>query len=364
MSRYGEKFDKALAVMLKKHLKRRTVFIVILSIFTAYFLMMGSILGMQQGENSVIGYIFIVVFAVLVSLLLLVIFLHYPQMKAYRNVVKRTCEIAYHLDGKETSESLKKEFKAKLKAKDKDWILQTTDGYYDRCEELKAKYAKTPNEAENEKNGQSGFDGWLIQEIGWKLLGILVTVVTLGLGFPLAYCWKVRWEYEHTLYDGKRLSFDGRASQLIGNWILWLLLSLVTCGIYIIFIPKQLMNWKLLHLHLAGEQPYLGGIFKGNPFVYDLVLIFAPVFTVLTLFLLKPFIMAWKNKYIKNRLIIDGRRMEFDGHGFQLWGRYLLWILLTCVTLGIYGFFVHIRLKKWVAKHTHIRPGYAQIPVI
>ncbi len=77
-----------------------------------------------------------------------------------------------------------------------------------------------PNESENERSGKGGFDGWLLQEIGWFLLGLLVTIVTIGICFPVAYCWMLKWNYKHTLYDGKSLSFDGEARQLIGRFLL------------------------------------------------------------------------------------------------------------------------------------------------
>ncbi|WP_314011819.1 hypothetical protein [Mogibacterium diversum] len=36
------------------------------------------------------------------------------------------------------------------------------------------------------------------------------------------------WEIKHTVIEGRRLEFDGTAVQLFGNWIKWLLLTIVT----------------------------------------------------------------------------------------------------------------------------------------
>lgn len=167
------------------------------------------------------------------------------QLNTFKKVVNRTCDIACYTENKSVGQSLKKEFKNKLKEKDKDWIIATTNTYYEKCEQLKNKYALNSNEADNERSGKGGFDGWLLQEIGWFLLGALLTIITLGICFPVAYCWILKWNYKHTLYDGKRLSFDGKASQLIGKWICWLLLCIPTVGIFALFIPKKLMNWKV-----------------------------------------------------------------------------------------------------------------------
>lgn len=42
----------------------------------------------------------------------------------------------------------------------------------------------------------------------------------------------------------------------------------------------------------------------------------------------------------------------FDGKATQLFGNWIKWWLLTLVTLGIYGFWLGIKLKQWKVKHT------------
>ncbi len=105
----------------------------------------------------------------------------------------------------------------------------------------------------------------------------------------------LKWNYKHTLYDGKRLSFDGKATQLIGKWICWLLLSIVTLGIFSLFIPKKLMNWKVKHLHLEGEHPELGGTFKANALAYVFVCIGCFLLSILTLSIFRPIFITWEN---------------------------------------------------------------------
>lgn len=64
------------------------------------------------------------------------------------------------------------------------------------------------------KNQESYFDGGLLQLIGYNILGILVTIFTLGICLPWAYCMIYRWEAKHTVINGRRLEFDGTAVQL------------------------------------------------------------------------------------------------------------------------------------------------------
>lgn len=101
----------------------------------------------------------------------------------------------------------------------------------------------------NERN--SKFDGGLLQFIGWSILGFLVTVITLGICLPWAYCMIYRWEVKHTIIEGKRLAFDGRAIQLWGKWLLWLLLIIVTIGIFSFWVPIKLKKWKTYHTYFA-----------------------------------------------------------------------------------------------------------------
>ena len=97
----------------------------------------------------------------------------------------------------------------------------------------------------------SYFDGGLLQLIGWKILGAIVTCITLGLCYPWALCMIYRWEARHTVIDGHRLRFNGTAVQLFGNWIKWVLLTIVTLGIYGFWLGIQLTKWKTKHLEFA-----------------------------------------------------------------------------------------------------------------
>ena len=98
---------------------------------------------------------------------------------------------------------------------------------------------------------ESYFDGGLLQLIGWKLLGFLITICTLGICYPWALCLVYSWEAKHTVINGKRLQFNGTAIGLFGNWIKWLLLTFVTCGIYSFWLAIALKKWKVKHTEFA-----------------------------------------------------------------------------------------------------------------
>lgn len=95
----------------------------------------------------------------------------------------------------------------------------------------------------------SQFDGKLSQLIGYKILGCIITLFTLGICYPWAFCMIYSWEAKHTVIDGKRLRFEGTAMQLFGLWLKWFFLTLITLGIYSFWIQISFTKWKVKNTH-------------------------------------------------------------------------------------------------------------------
>ncbi len=93
----------------------------------------------------------------------------------------------------------------------------------------------------------SYFDGGLLELLLYRLLGGLITVLTLGLALPWAYCLIYRWEASHTVIEGRRLRFDGTAVGLFGHWIKWWFFTIITLGIYGFWVQIKLRKWKTKH---------------------------------------------------------------------------------------------------------------------
>ncbi len=74
---------------------------------------------------------------------------------------------------------------------------------------------------------------------------------------------------------------------------------------------------------------------------------------LITLGLGAPWAVCIKQRWLARNTVIDGRRLEFDGTGAQLFGSYIKWFLLTLITVGIYGFWLSIKMQQWIVKHTH-----------
>ena len=105
----------------------------------------------------------------------------------------------------------------------------------------------------NEEN--TYFDGKMIQRLGWSLLGALVSLVTLGICFPIAYCWLESWRLKHTVINGYRHRLTVGGGKLIGRWILWELLTIVTLGIFGLWVPVKVEKWVVARTVLEFDQP-------------------------------------------------------------------------------------------------------------
>lgn len=135
----------------------------------------------------------------------------------------------------------------------------------------------------------SYFNGTTLQLIGWRLLGILLSAITLGIGAPWAQCMIYRWETKHTYINGKQLYFDGRGHQLLGKYLLWGLLTLITVGIYAVFIPVRMHKWRVSHTRFAVPSD-LGTDEPSGAVIFGFILagIAVVIATVLILLVLIP----------------------------------------------------------------------------
>ena len=66
-----------------------------------------------------------------------------------------------------------------------------------------------------------------------------------------------------------------------------------------------------------------------------------------------PWAVCKKQRWITSHTIVDGKQLQFDGHGGGLFGQYFKWLLLSVITVGIYSLWIPIKMQKWIAEHTH-----------
>ena len=95
-----------------------------------------------------------------------------------------------------------------------------------------------------------GKDGGTMQ-----LVSIAATAVLALIGLAWAAIRFIKWDTKHTVISGNSIKFNGNAFQLLGNCIKWTFLSIITVGIYALWLPIKVRKWKVKHMEL---QPVYG----------------------------------------------------------------------------------------------------------
>jgi uncharacterized membrane protein YjgN (DUF898 family) len=91
------------------------------------------------------------------------------------------------------------------------------------------------------------FDGGAATYWGVRIAGFLITACTLGICYPWAVRLTYSWRTNHTIVNGWRLQFTGSAIELFGYWIKWLLLIIITLGIYGFWVHPRIARWQVEH---------------------------------------------------------------------------------------------------------------------
>lgn len=226
---------------------------------------------------------------------------------------------------------------------------------------------------------------------GFWLVGrlLLLSFLSFGILFPLAYYQYTCDLVENTVLDGRKLRFTGQAKTvyqivctgLLSIALLWgleYLLKLVITGetelkylhkviglltslFGTVFIKIRLIRWRQSNTHFEGEA--------GESRLRMDLLRCAEVGVVgwalgllSALVVAAPFFYYLKRDYMVNRMEIDGEPMLFSGRlkePVNIFYQYLIPVLLTA---GILLPRLWFKLLQWDAASTHLAstPGYSR----
>ena len=56
------------------------------------------------------------------------------------------------------------------------------------------------------------------------------------------------WKANNTTIDGRKVKFVGEGSHLLGKFIVWYLLTIITFGIYGFWAAVKMHKWKTEHV--------------------------------------------------------------------------------------------------------------------
>lgn len=210
--------------------------------------------------------------------------------------------------------------------------------------------------AKKQVRTDSYFDGGLLELIGWRILAGLVIGITFGIATPWALCMLYSYQFKHTVYNGKRLKFEGTGGDLFVNMFKWFFFTIITLGIYAFFIPVNRTKWVISNLHYEDENLIKGeSFFDGKTIQLIGVNLLSILLNLVSFGLLYPFTFCFKLRWINKHTVINRKKLVFTGKALNLFGKYLLWCLLTLITFGIYGWWLEIKMLKWQTKNIHIK---------
>lgn len=276
--------------------------------------------------------------------------------------------------------------------------------------------APAPAPVEDSTTFPSKYTGGAIMTFLVNLVVGFVSIISIGLLFPFMFCWKKKWEAEHTFINGRRLVFDGKGTQLFGRFIIWALLAIVTLGIY--FIVKgniSFVAWETKHTHFEGvqvtyeeekkekkkkkgakadvtaapeeeaqpaeaqtaevaaeaqaavqpaqateaqpeeeEKEVVRSKFDGRWYQLLGVNVLTFFVTLITLTFGAYWAHCYRERWYCKHKTYDNHSLYFDGTGMQYFGKRFVWTLLTIITFGIYSFWLHVRSVQWTVSHTHV----------
>ena len=88
-----------------------------------------------------------------------------------------------------------------------------------------------------------------------NLVAIAATAILSLIGLAWAAIRFIKWDTKHTVISGNSIKFNGNAFQLLGNCFKWTFLTIITVGIYSLWLPIKVRKWKVKHMEL---QPVYG----------------------------------------------------------------------------------------------------------
>jgi uncharacterized membrane protein YjgN (DUF898 family) len=99
------------------------------------------------------------------------------------------------------------------------------------------------------------------------------------------------------------------------------------------------------------EETRLQSKFEGGVLPIFLFCLWAPLLLTITLSLAFPFVICTVIRWVCDNAIIGGKRYRFKGTAGGLFGRWIIWFLLSIITLGIYSFWSIRNQIRWVIEN-------------
>jgi len=152
---------------------------------------------------------------------------------------------------------------------------------------------------------------------------IILTILTLGLYYPWAKVEILKYHYQSTALDNSRLSFNATGKEVFRGFIKVYGILILLYGF--LFYALQTQNEMLAFSAI--------GIFY------------------LFLLLVIPFAIHGAVRYRSSRSSWRGIHFKYLGNRAEFFWLYIKGILLTLITIGIYGAWFQVDIRKYIFSH-------------
>ena len=158
------------------------------------------------------------------------------------------------------------------------------------------------------------------------LKNIFLSLFTLGLYIPWAIVNTAQYVYEHIEFKERRFAYTGTGKEIFKGFIMAILI-LIGAGL-VIYLVNTL----------------------GSPMLSSLVIMLLYIGYIVAI----PYILHKALKYDYANTTYAGIRFGYRGQLEEFIKLFLKGLFLTLVTLGIYGAWFTVEIKKYITKHTRL----------
>ena len=83
--------------------------------------------------------------------------------------------------------------------------------------------------------------------------------------------------------------------------------------------------------------------------------ILSGIIVIISAGILTPWAVCIRQEWYAKHTYIEGKQLVFEGKAIELFGQFIKWFFFTIITLGIYAFWLNIKMHAWVVSKTRFR---------
>ncbi len=207
-----------------------------------------------------------------------------------------------------------------------------------------------------------------------QIVNFILNAITLGIYYPWAKAKKLQYLYSTTTIDGHPFAFTGTGKEMFKGFIraVLLFIALIGVGLYISIglhmsqfgplFPYLALPFIIpIAIHGAYKYRMAKTVWKGIRFGYtgdrkELMLLFIKglFLTIITLGIYGAWFQMDLRKYIFQNIKVGDAAFKYHGDGGKYFSIIIVGYLLTILTLGIYGFWWQKKLFDYFVNNLEL----------